>query len=147
MVATLSKFTVLCLSSYSVYFLKLKLILFYNEIFLILFSYPRGGTLTGPTTPNQGGPGSNGSEGYSTFPEPQEGPQYKMQFSVISRILLCEGGRVYYSAKMQSAYSTAPIDWGEKKKKNLKKNDCNSFSAFHLLRHCFAICFSLFPRT
>ena len=47
MVAILSKFIVLCLSSYSIYFLKLKLILFYNRvvyyhirIFLILLPHP-----------------------------------------------------------------------------------------------------------
>ena len=39
MVAILSKFTVLCLSSYFAYFFKLKLILFLKESFIIILEY------------------------------------------------------------------------------------------------------------
>ena len=42
---------------------------------------PIDGILTGPTTPDQNGPGSNGNEGVSAL--------YQMQFSVVPRIYAC----------------------------------------------------------
>ena len=67
--------------------------------------------LSGATTPDQSGPGSDGNEGVLRIP-PKLQHCWNLTirlFSVISRTLV--GGMSYPSAEKQSVYSTAPADW------------------------------------
>ena len=71
---------------------------------------PIDGTLTGTSTPDQSGPGSNGDQGCFTFPKIKGlEPDHQIHLSVIIGHLLV-GGRFYPSAEMQSAYFTSPTD-------------------------------------
>ena len=68
------------------------------------------GTLTGTTTPGQGGPGSNGSKGEQHISQrSRSGVSPSDCLMSYSRRLL-EGG-CYLSGVIQSGYSTGLVNW------------------------------------
>ena len=69
-------------------------------------------TLTGTTNPGQSGLGSYCNGRSSHFLTLQE-PHYHMHFSIVIGTLVGAVRDSYFSAKMQSVYSTAPADKAE----------------------------------
>ena len=68
-------------------------------------------TLTDTTTPSQGGPGSNSSEGVLRIPQSSRTEDSPLDGLVsYSRHTLGMGGMSCPSVEMQSAYYTAPAD-------------------------------------
>ena len=83
--------------------------------------------LSGATTPDQSGLGSDGNEGVLRIPQISSitGNLTIRWFSVISGHLLWGRG-AYPSAEMQSMYSTVPADWAM----HLFKNSSYSIGIF-----------------
>ena len=79
----------------------------------IRFSINR--TLSGATTPGQGGPGSDGNEGIMRIPQNSSTAGTSPSDCLGSYLgHPLEGGGSYASAEKQSVYSTAPADWASK---------------------------------
>ena len=71
---------------------------------------PLARTLSGATTPGQSGSGNNGNEGIFYIPQSSviTGASPSNCLVSYSRLSLKES---YFSAEMQSVYSTAPANW------------------------------------
>ena len=71
------------------------------------------GLLSGTTTQGQSGPGSDGNEGTIRIPQSLSITEASPSNSLVSYLghSLVVGRGSYFSAEMQSEYSTAQADW------------------------------------
>ena len=77
-------------------------------IILLKYIWPINKTLSGATTPNQSGPGSDGNKGALRIPQSSSITETSSSDCLVSYL-----GQL--SAEKQSVYSTAPADWVSQK--------------------------------
>ena len=91
------------------------------------------GTWTGAIAPGQSGPRSNAMKEYSAFlNSPELESQHQMQFNIISRTLVGEGG-LTPPVNMPSVYSTAKTTWLAVFYTSDKKGDVMPIGLKHIL--------------